>query len=133
LVAGQNLAIEIGNGNLETFFLLIENDGEGDDRILAGSSALHTRHTRVECHELGNGTTRDITGEIFANRYEENYRQGESRLVRVRVKNLSALYRRSFQKKGLIRVNSTVEPRARDLGSTGITLEPAVPPVRQTR
>jgi ELWxxDGT repeat protein len=130
LVPGQTLPLSIANGSWGTFFFLIENDGEGRDRILAGSTALRDRQTRVECHELGDGGPHDVTGAILANRYEENYEPGESRLIRVRVKNLSTAHRRSLQSKALLRVSSTVDPSAKDLGSARIILEPAVPGVR---
>lgn len=130
LVPGQTLPLSIANGAWGTFYLLIENDGEGSDRILAGSGALRGRHTRVECHELGAGNPVDITGALLANRYEEDYQPGESRLIRVRVKNLADAYRRSLRSNALVRVSSTIDPSAKDLGSAKITLQPAVPAVR---
>lgn len=130
LVNGQTRNVRIANQVWGTVYLLIENDGEGDDRIAANAGGLNSRHTRVECHELGGGTPVAVTGAMLSGNFEHNYRPGESRLVRVRIRNQSTEFRRVIRANALVRVASVNDGSARDIGTIRTILQPAVPPKR---
>ena len=127
LVNGQTQNVRIANQAWRTVYLLIENDGEGVDQIAANAGGLRNRNTRVECHELGGGTPVAVTGAILSGNYEHSYRPGESRLVRVRIRNQSTEYRRVVRSNALVRVASVNDGAARDLGAIRTVLRPAVP------